>query len=370
MFKDFLKNYVYPISTIVGGVIGVGFLSLPYITLRAGMWVMLAYFIILTALVLFIHLIFGKVCLKTPDFKRWPGFIGYYFGAPAEKIMMVLMVLGTYGILLVYLIIAGQFLATTFGGNQLLWVLCYWAIASLFIFLGAKAISKFDFLAIVLLIVVLLFIFLKGLPYINIENLLAKSSQFKITDFFLPYGAILFSLWGAGFIPEAEEMIGDGKKSFKKIIIISTLIPAAIYAIFIFLVLSITGSQTTESALVGIKNMLGGGVISFVLLLGVATTFIAFIAEGLLLKRIFVYDAKIKPVSAFLLVCSVPLILFLMGINSFIPLISFIGGVLLGIEGILILLMYKKIGGKNIIVYPLSLIFILGIVYEIFYSFK
>jgi hypothetical protein len=64
------------------------------------------------------------------------------------------------------------------------------------------------------------------------------------------------------------------------------------------------------------------------------------------------------------------MILFLIGLKSFISIVSFIGGVLLGIEGILILLMYKKIGGKKIAIYPLLLIFVLGIAYEIFYFSK
>jgi hypothetical protein len=51
-------------------------------------------------------------------------------------------------------------------------------------------------------------------------------------------------------------------------------------------------------------------------------------------------------------------------------LVSFIGGILLGIDGIFILLMYKKIDGKKIIVYPLSLVFLAGIIYEIVYFIK
>ena len=47
-----------------------------------------------------------------------------------------------------------------------------------------------------------------------------------------------------------------------------------------------------------------------------------------------------------------------------------VGGILLGIDGILILLMYKKIGGKNILIYPLSLVFLLGVIYEIIYFIK
>ena len=55
--------------------------------------------------------------------------------------------------------------------------------------------------------------------------------------------------------------------------------------------------------------------------------------------------------------CFTPMILIFIGIKSFIPFLSFTGGVFLGIDGILILLMYKKIGGKNIVIYPLSWFF-------------
>ena len=82
------------------------------------------------------------------------------------------------------------------------------------------------------------------------------------------------------------------------------------------------------------------------------------------------FDLKIKHWQAFVITCCPPLILFLLGLKSFIPMISFIGGVMLGIDGIIIMLMYKKIGGKNIVIYPLSFIFLLGIAYEIIYFIK
>jgi hypothetical protein len=69
--------------------------------------------------------------------------------------------------------------------------------------------------------------------------------------------------------------------------------------------------------------------------------------------------------------------MFFIGVNSFIPLISFIGAVMLGIEGILIALMYRKLHLRDnpkskriyLLVVPLLLIFFAGIIYEIIYSF-
>lgn len=374
MLRDLFKNYIYPIATLSGSIIGVGFLSLPYITLKVGIWPMLFYFIALTALIIFIHLIFGEISLKTPDFKRFPGFVGFYLGQRMKKMALFLIIFGSFGVLLAYLIIGGQFLTNIlspfFGGDSFNYIVLYFAVLSFIVYFGIGAISKIEFWALSLLSVLLFLIFIKGFPQINLGNIFIPNSKFQISNLFLPYGAIIFSLWGTGLIPEIEEMLPNNKKILKKIIIISTLIPAFIYLLFIFLILGITGAHTTESALIGLRNFFGQGIFSMILLIGVITTFTAFISQGLFLKKVFIYDMGIKQFPAWLFTCFTPLILFLLGFNSFIPLISFIGGVFLGINGIFILLMYKKIGGRKIIIYPLTVFFILGIIYEIVYFIK
>jgi|SRR3989344_958591 len=372
--QNIFKNYIFPVVTLTGSMIGVGFLSLPYIALKVGALTMSIYFLALTILMVVLHSMVGQISLKTPDFKRWPGFIGFYFGDVPKKIMMGLIVMGVFGVMLIYLIVGSQFLSVIlsgiFGSNSLLYVLLYFGAASLCIYFGVRAISRVDFLALILLLVIMGLIFLKGLPYMNIQNLqlfpVGTGASF-VSQWFLPYGAILFSLWGAPFIPEIEEMMRGDKKSLSVVIITATLITAIFYFLFTFLVVSITGGSTTESALVGLKEFLGTGVASVAVFMGVITIFIALIAEGLLLKKIFIYDMGMSHFSAFALTCFVPLALFLLGVNSFIPLVSFIGGVLLSIDGILILLMYKKIGGSKLLVYPLVLFFILGIIYSIVY---
>ncbi len=373
MLKDFFENYIYPIATLSGSIIGVGFLSLPYITLQVGVSAMFFYFIGLTFLIVCLHVIFGKICLKTPDFRRWPGFVGFYLGKWPKAIVLVSTTLGLFGVLLVYLIIGAQFLqavaSPVFGGTPMHYAGLFFIAASLFVYLGVKMISRIDLFALVILGVILLIILIKGFFKIELSNIFwtASFSAGGLKALFLPYGAIMFSLWGTGLIPETEEMVRGSKKSLKKIIVIATLIPAVIYLAFIFLILGITGSQTTDSALLGLKNVLGDGLTSVALFIGVITTFIAFIAQGLLLKKIFIYDMGVKEFPAWVLVCFTPLILFLLGFNSFINLISFVGGILLGIDGLLIMLIYKKIGGRPTVVYPLMLVFILGIVYSVIY---
>lgn len=372
MLKEFFKNYIYPIATLAGSIIGVGFLSLPYITVKVGIFTMLFYFAVLTTFIVFMHLIFAQISLKTPDHKRWPGFVGFYLGTWAKKIVLVLMTFGSLGILLVYLIIGSEFLFNIFspflGGGMLIYVLIYFLLASIFIYFGEKIIPKIDFLAISSLLVILLIILVRGYANIKIENIFTIQPFFSdFKTLFLPYGAIMFSLWGVGLIPEVEEMMQGNKKLFKKVIILGTLLPAVIYLAFIFLIVSITGNATTESSLTGLSNFLPLWVVWASLFIGVITTFVAFIAQGLLLKKVFIYDARLPEFISWALVCFVPLILFLLGFNSFISLISFVGGFLLPIDGILISLIYLKIGGKKIVAFPLIVIFILGIIYSLMY---
>jgi tyrosine-specific transport protein len=367
--KDFFKHYVFPMSVLIGGNIGVGFLSLPYITNKVGIWLMLFYFVVVTGIVLCIHVIFGQISLKTPDFKRFPGFVGYHLGNNFKFIALVSIILGSIGILLAYLVIGSQFLwvilSPALGGSTFSYLIFYFAVLSFIVYFGIRSIAKLEFGAVLLLLISLLFIFIEGFSHIHIGNIFTTNSIFQIQNSFLPYGALLFALWGTGLIPEAEEMLKGNKRIFKKVIILSTLIVAIMYLLFTLLVLGITGSSTTESALIGVRNFLGDGAISFSLFIGVITTFTAFISQGLLLKKVFMYDMNMPHVPAWLITCFVPLLLFFLGFNSFIPLISFIGAVFLGIDGWLILMMYKKIGGKKIIIYPLTLVFVLGIVYGV-----
>lgn len=361
-------KFIYTVATLVGTIIGVGFFSLPYIASKIGFFTMIVYFLVLGGLVVLVHLFFAELSLKTPDFKRLPGFAKIYLGSWGEKIAITSAVLGMFGSLLAYLIVGGEFLANLFipfmGGSYFLYTIIYFLFGAILIFFGIKAIAKIEFWGMTLFFVILAILFLKGGGFINFQNLINKPAGFSFNNLFLPYGPILFSLWGAALIPETEEMLGGDKKMLKKTILIAVIIPLIVYILFTFLILGITGPNTTETALTGLKSYLGEGVLVFGFIFGIIATFTSFIAMGLTLKECLRYDFKIAKNFSWLIVCFVPLALFLAGIKNFISLISFIGGVMLGIDGILILLMYQKIAKKAFLVYPLILIFVGGIVYE------
>jgi tyrosine-specific transport protein len=374
-----MTKAILAISTLSGTIIGVGLFALPYITLQVGFPIMLGYFLILGTLVISIHILFGELALKTPDLKRLPGFASYYLGKGGERVAFLSSILGIFGAILAYLIVGGEFLtelfSPIFGGGNLIWTLIYFSLGALLIFFGIKAIAKIEFWGLILFFVILITIFFRGFSQIKLINLFPSPD---FSQLFLPYGAILFSLWGAALIPEVEEMLKERKELLKKIIPIAILIPIFVYLFFIYFILGITGPQTTESALTGLRNFLGDKIVSLALFFGVLTTFTSFITLGLTLKKVFWYDLKIEKNLAWAITCFVPLFLFFIGIKQFIPVIAFIGGVMLGIDGILILLMYHKLQVKSqkskvksyLLVYPLVLLLSGGIIYEIIYFVK
>ncbi|MCD6550317.1 hypothetical protein J7K24_02110 [bacterium] len=370
--KD-IKRFLLALSTLSGTIIGVGLFSLPYITIQVGVFVILAYFLILGFLAIIIHLLFAEVALKTPDFLRLPGFVKLHLGKWGERFAFLEITLGLFGANLAYLIMGGKFfsglVSPWIGGNDFVYGILFFIFGSIIIYLDIRVISKVEFLGLLLFFVVLVVIFLKGFSHFSISNLLYFPEN---KDWFLPYGAVLFSLWGTALIPEIEEMLGDKKHLLKKVIPSAIIIAIIAYLLFIFLIVGISGSETTEDSIQGLRNFLGDGIVSFAFLFGLLTTFTSFIVLGLTLKKIFWYDFGMKKNVAWLITCSVPLVLFIVGVNDFIKVISFVGGVTIGIDGILVILMYHKVNpmkARFALLIPLIVIFILGIIYQLIYSF-
>jgi len=360
------KTFIYPLAVLSGTIIGVGLFGLPYITAKIGFWPMFGYLLALAPLVIIIHLFYGELAVKTADFKRLPGFAKIYLGRWGQGVALVSTVFGLTGSLLAYLIVGGQFLKElffpVFGGNTLTYTLFYFIIGAALIYFGIKAIAKVELWGLILFFLILVSIYLRGHSFLDTSNL------FPIPDWsfvFLPYGAIIFSLWGASLIPEIEEMLGKEKKLIKTVIFTGMLIPVTVYLLFIYLILGITGEQTSESALAGLKAYLGDGVVIMALILGLITTFTSFLTLGLTLKKVFNYDLNFNHNLSWVLTCFIPLGLFLVGVKSFISVMAVVGGVMLAVDGILILLMYQKVHPrKRVLVYPLILVLLGGIIYS------
>jgi len=369
-------KFLKVLSVFVGTIIGVGIFGLPYVASKAGFFVVLLYFAGMSFIVILIHLLFGKVALGTERLYRLPGFVGEYMGLNWKKITLLAIGSGIIGAILAYLIVGGAFLeyffAPYFGGNNLIYTLLFFGTGAYLIFRDIKRISQAELGLLAVFFAILVIFLFKTVSFIDFSNF----SKTNFAFFTLPYGVILFSLWGSSLIPELEEMLGeDAKKLLSRIIVSGILLSAITYLFFIFMVLGASGQNTSKDAISGLANSLGNGIIKLGFLFGIITTFTSFIALGLTLKKMLWYDFGLSPKLSWAIACFAPLILFFLGLKEFISVIGLTGAVSIGFEAIITVFLYKaflkkKLSQKmNSLLYILPVFFVLGIFFEIYYFF-
>ena len=376
----FNKQFFYALATFVGTVIGVGLFGLPYVALKVGFAVVLFYFIfigIVTALVL---LIYGEIILRTEGVHRLPGYAEKYLGIWGKRVAFLSIVLTLVGALLAYLIVGGGFLFGIFssllGGNPFIYTLIFFALGTSLVYYGIKSIAKIELSMLILFFALIVVFFIASFSKIKVENFLSLN----LKNFFLPYGVILFSLGGAAIIPEIKEMLKGKEKNLRNIIIGGIILIIVTYLIFIFIILGVAGGKTSPEAFLGLENYFSKNILLLGFFFGFLTTFTSFLTLGLTLKKIFWYDYKISSTLSCFLACFIPLGLFFLGFKDFLWVIGLVGAVMLGIEGIIIFLIYLKARKSSqripayylnlspYLIYFLIFVFVIGIILEIIYS--
>ncbi|MGB9598784.1 MAG: aromatic amino acid transport family protein, partial [Minisyncoccales bacterium] len=309
-----MKNIIFFLkrsSLLVNTIIGVGFFALPFAASKISFFI-LPYFLFLGTIVLLIHLFYARICLATPDYKRLPGFVQYYLGKRWSQFSFFIIIFSLVGTLLSYLIVGGEFLTEIFPSlNYFYWTTIFFFFSFFLILKDIKTILKFQFFSFFLFFLLIFFLFLLAGGMIKSENFFLKPD---FDYWFLPYGVIIFSLWGTSIIPEVEESLGFKKRLLEPIIFFSFFLSLLFYLSFIFFVLGLSGSLTTENALIGLKNFLSSPSFKLLLFLSLLSVFTSFLSLGLTLKKVLVFDLKIK--SHFLLIFFLffPYLLFLLGL--------------------------------------------------------
>ena len=366
-------KFFYAVSILAGTMIGAGLFALPYITTQVGIEVVLLYFLALGGISIAIHHFFADLALKTKDNIRLPSFADIHLGPWAKKITTCTGLIGLSGSILAYIILGGEFLSglfsQSFGGGPFQYSLIYWAIGAAFIYFGIKAIEKLEFIGIGGFLLVLLLIVIRGWGSIEPSLFLEVGEGFE-GDLFLPYGAILFSLWGAALIPEVEEELTGEKEKLKWVAPVGVGLAILIYLFFIFAVVGISGMETSQEGILGLMDQLDNGVIGLALIFGLLATFTSFITLGLTLKKILWLDLGLPEKVSWAIVTFGPLSAFMIGVDNYIGVISFVGTMLLAIDATLITIMYQKYkpAKYKFLTYPIIAVFLLGIVYNVVYN--
>jgi len=372
------KNSLLATGSLIGTIIGAGVFGIPYVIAKSGVFVSLFYFLILGFIVLFLHLFFGEIVLRSGEKHRLVGYTEKYLGKKAKILVTLSVILGTIGALLAYIILGGKFLKIVlpFSFSVFQFTLILWAGLSFFVFWGIRSIAPFELLMNIGLFGAFMLIFIFCFPKIETSNFLS----FNKTYLFLPFGIFLFSLIGWNAVPEIEGILTK-KASLKKVILYSIIISTIFYFLFGLIVSGVTGSQTTKEPFSGLLPFLGNKIIVLGGIFGLLAVSTSFLVLANYLKNTLFLDYHLPYLLSFLLAVFLPLSLFLAGIREFIPVIAFVGTFVGLIEGVVISLIYKKakkikertpayiLKVPDFLIYLTIVILILGTLSQIIYYF-
>lgn len=342
------RRFILATATLIGTIIGVGIFGVPYALSKVGVGLGVVYFVVLGGIQLLQHLFYAEAAIACPDKLRLAGLTERYLGKKASALAMVSTTLGYWGGMLAYILVGGTFLhvllSPYLGGAEFHYQLAWAVGGAAVIYFGLGFVSRVSFVATLGLLVAMLAILGYGLPHVRPDHL----PWFTGHDLFLPYGVVLFSLSGLPAILEMEDILAGKHARYRRAIVAGSLVAAALTAAFGFVVLGVTGPATTPDAIVGLKSRLGGGIA----VLGAAFGFLAvstsYFGTAINLRGTFLYDAKLSKVVAWLMTVAAPILVFLLGAQNFVTVVSFSGAVFGGIGAVLVALLYVNVTKKKL----------------------
>jgi len=325
-------------------IIGVGMFAIPFSFVQSGFLPGVAGLVILSSVIMALHLLYGEIVLATPEFHRMPGYIRKYLGPGVARVSWASTLFGTVGTLLAYLVVGSLFLQTIVARTVAEAHLYFFAIGlvcvvGLITFFPLRKGAAINGVLTIFEIAFIAGLSLLLLPKVSLQNFFISAPR----DLFLPYGVLLFALSGISVIPDLVTVLGRSKRRVRIAIVVGSLIPAALYLLFAFAVVGVSGEQTSVEAIAGLQQALGGDIAFFASAAGFLAILTSFVALSANFQALLSLDLAMPRRLAWLAASAIPFALYLAGFQNFIAIISVVGVVAFGVDAVLFLLMGKKV---------------------------
>ena len=376
------KNYLLAIATLMGTIIGIGLFTVPYVTAITGILPLIFYVIVLAVLQNHLHLMYAEVVLSTKGSHRLPGYVEKYNGRSGKFITLVVTILSDWGALLAYIIVGGlflhQLLNPIFGGSLIMYASILFLIEAFIVLFGIKLIAGTEFIMTALLVLIIGLISWRSIGIIKLDNYTLINWQ----NIFLPYGPVFFAVSGMAAIPEVCKLLDKEKEKIKSAIAWATYLSAALMLIFVLVIVGVTGANTTPDTLTGLGLVFGDGIIKISLIFGLLAVITSMICIAQASREVFWWDFKLNKNLAWALACFIPFLIYLAGLRDITKVVSLTGALAGGILGVVAIYLIVKVKQKcecesviknkigEITGFCLSLLFILGLIYEVWNVLK
>lgn len=334
------KRLFAAIALQVGTIIGAGIFGVPYAIAQVGYFWGVVLVITVTGAMLVNNLMYGELVLRTRGSNRQlASYAEIYLGKWAKHLAGLIMFVGLIGAQIAYLILGGEFLYSLLGaslpGSPLLYGTAFFVLGAVAIYIGITFIARVELFMIAFMAVVLVVLVETNLNMVDWANFVQNDPGYL----FVGFGVVLFALGGMSAIPEMDDIL-KSKKDMRKAIIWGVLIGSIATLVFAFMVVGVSGLQTSPETVHGLEGLAQPISILLLAVFGVLAVGTSFIALGGNLQHMFAFDYKLPKTAAWLIVVGVPFTVYILELTSFISLISLMGAVLGGATGILIIYMY------------------------------
>jgi len=342
--KLFNARYVEAVLVMSGMIIGVGMFGIPISFVKAGFWLGAVELLVIVGVMVWFHLLYGEVVIKTPQLHRMPGYVRIYLGKRAAWFSWASSFFGILGTLLAYIVVGSIFLHAVFQNvwgqsSEFIWAVVVTVLGAVVTLFPLKKEALVNGILTALLIV-----FIVGLTFFLFPHIEARNfTGFDIRNIFIPYGVFLFALAGGVVVPDLITVLGKDRKHARSAIIIGTLIPAALYFLFAFAIVGALGGAVSDEAISGLQPIAGNTIVLFGSLVGFLAVFTSFIVLSTSFQALLKLDFKLPKAPAWLVASGIPFLLYMFGFQNFLIVIGAVGAVAVGIDSALIIAMQYRV---------------------------
>lgn len=361
------KGFLLAVGLLSGTIIGAGIFSLPFVVNQLGLITGVFYLLFFATVYSLIFLMYAELTTTTNEEHRFFYLAEKFLPDSLAEIASTVVIVGLIFTLTIYLILAASFFALFSSLSIPLALFLFWALGSLFIFVKLSLQGAVEVFGTAAILAIAFTVFFSGtdLPATPLFE------QLDLVKFLLPFGPLLFAYSARTAIPRVVNTWRGSKLSgrpfsLKTAIFSGTYLPMLVYLLFIFGVLRLT-SVVTPEALTGL-TLLSPTILTLLGVLGILTIWTSYFMIGADVRETLKYDLKISGWLSSLVVLTLPVGLYLAGFQNFLTVLGFTGGVFLGLEGIFIIMMWRRAFPNHRLRRPAALlyiVFLLALVYSL-----
>ncbi len=337
--KLFITGGVLP---LIGTMIGVGMFGLPYAVARVGY----GEGIVLLLLVAFVSAVtlrlYADLVNVRQDKARYIKVVGRELGSLGTLIAAIVYLASKYGALIAICLFGGQFLRSLlfsiFPLTPLVATISFFVIACFATIGGTLAVNRLRIWVIPTFFSLIALLSVISINLIQVDNFLYGLSL----DVGSSIGVMMFAFFALAALPEMHEGLGKRTELLGKGVWWGTAVVTLVYIIFVTIIIGVTGGQTTENAILGLRNVFGfwpyilASAIAFVVSLS------AYMNLASAMTNLYVQDLRWRFIPSWLSTAVVPFLWIMFGTASGTSVINITGGVLGSLAYIMMLIAYER----------------------------